>query len=566
MMPRWLAATAGLLILFAQPGAREPRTRDLLDLYKAPSRGTDPAAAAPAGVFVPPVADWRWYEGEAGCELSPIARQVDRVVRATMVKNPAISRLSTDRFLTTRRNAFGPTLMDGKAIFEAAGRLIEVADAEVDLMSFAIEPDAEPYLALVRAFERRLLSGRPLARPFRIRIYADHLSPLYKGAVARPRAKALLEPWLAIYRKHRLDPRAMPIEVYVHAHGPMFYHHGARYSVHDKLFIVDGRYVHIGGANPQAKNNFDHPERDTAAVMKGEIARAALDAFDGLWAESDFSCGIQETGGQYRSSCTNRRTPFAVEHDAAVVSPDLDAIGVSGRACLPMTILSKGKRGYSNFEGYTNPWAKGLLAAVASAERHVALTSPNMNAPPLQAALVEAIATRDVRVNLLLPYARNEDQVNFFGGLGSNTQSVNVIRACGVDARARSAAEFEQFRSRVEVAWWVAEGHTTRFSGDGAGCYHIKFASFDDRALIVGSGNLDDQSFYHSTETSILVDSEVVTRAVTEFVFLPEWRRAERVALWTRWTRAQPDGRQFPLEVMEPGAFGLCAGLSYSLK
>jgi len=483
-----------------------------------------------------------------------------------MAKNPGMSRVTSDRRITTHRNAFGPTLMDAKAIFEAAGRLIEAADAEVDLMSFAMEPDAEPYLALVRAFERRIVSGRPFAQPFRLRIYADQLSPLFKGAVARPTARALLQPWLAVFRKHHLDPRAIPIEVYVHAHGPMLYHHGARYAVHDKLVIVDGRYVHIGGANPQAKNNFDHPERDTAVVMKGEIAGAVLEAFDGLWSQADFSCGILEAGGEYRSLCTDRQTPFVVEHHATVASPDFNAVGLSERACLPMTILSKGKQGYSNLEGYSNAWAKGLLAAVAASERHIALTSPNMNTPPLQAALVEAVTERDVRVNVLLPYARNDEQVNFLGGQGSNAHSVNVIRACGLNARSRSAAQFQQFRSRVQVAWWVAEGQTTRFSGDGPGCYHIKFASFDDRALMVGSGNLDDQSFYHSTETSILVDSDVVTRAVTAFVFLPEWNRAERVDLWARWAHERPEGRTFLLEVLEPGAFGLCSGLSYSLK
>jgi phosphatidylserine/phosphatidylglycerophosphate/cardiolipin synthase-like enzyme len=189
-----------------------------------------------------------------------------------------------------------------------------------------------------------------------------------------------------------------------------------------------------------------------------------------------------------------------------------------------------------------------------------------MNTPPLHAALVEAVTARDVRVDLLLPFARNEDQVNFFGGFGSNAQSVDLIRACGVAARSRSAAAFQQFKNRVQVAWWVAEGQTRRFSGDGPGCYHIKFASFDDRALMVGSGNLDDQSFYHSTETSILVDSDVVTRAVAAFVFLPEWNRAERVDLWARWPHERPEGRTFPLEVLEPGAFGLCSALTYSLK
>ena len=483
-----------------------------------------------------------------------------------MRREGAEARLIDESRLTTRRNAFGPTLMDAEAIFTAAGRLIEAADREVDIMTFAVEPDSEPYLELVRAFGRRVASRPIVAAPYRLRIYTDHISTLFSGGLARRKAQSILKPWIDLFRAHRIDPQLVQIEVYVHAHGTPVYHHGARYSVHDKMLIADGAYLHIGGANPQAKNDFRHPERDTAIVVKGEVASAALDAFDALWKHANFACTVEADGRDYRSRCTDRQSPSEVEHADAVKHPSLDEFGVPATACLPITLISKGKRGYFNVAGYSNPWAKGVLAAVSTAERSIDLTSPNFNTPPLQGALVDAMAKRDVRVRLLLPYERNEIQVNGIGGFGSNSETIRVLRACAVVARGASEAEYRRVTANFSGGWWVAENQASRFTGDGPGCDHIKFASIDEQALIVGSANLDDQSFYHSSETSILIDNPVVTRAVSRFVFEPEWARSERFTLFTR-----PRGEAIPTtpsgpDVAGTDARGLCAGLGYSLK
>jgi phosphatidylserine/phosphatidylglycerophosphate/cardiolipin synthase-like enzyme len=240
--------------------------------------------------------------------------------------------------------------------------------------------------------------------------------------------------------------------------------------------------------------------------------------------------------------------------------------GVPQTACVPMTLLSKGKDGYFNVGGYDNSWAKGLLAAVSASTDAIDLTSPNFNTPPLEGALVEAMAKRNVRVRLLLPYERNETQVNSLGGYGSNAEAIRVLRTCAVVARASSEVEYSRLTSNFQGGWWVAEESRKRFTGDGPGCDHVKFASIDGRVLLVGSANLDDQSFYHSSETSILVDDPTITRTVSTFVFEPEWKRSERFALFTR-LRTDPilPPNNGP-EVPGTDARSLCAGLGYKLK
>jgi phosphatidylserine/phosphatidylglycerophosphate/cardiolipin synthase-like enzyme len=518
---------------------------------------------AGAAFSVPPVGEWAWYEGPTACSLSPVAESVDRVVRAISRRNPAAARVP-EALVTTRRNAVGPALMDSAAIFKAASRLIEIADREIDLMTFATEPDSDPYLDLVRGFERRLASGRPLARPFRIRLYTDHLSVLMMNGRARHKARTLLDPWMELFKRHGLDPQAVQIEAYVNAHGAFLYHRGGRYSVHDKLLVVDGAYLHIGGANPQSKNNYAHPERDTALVVKGDVGASALAAFDSLWSRTDFSCRIERAGGTYTSACADRRTPFTVVHDPVVTSRAAERAGVSSAACVPMMLLSKDRAGFENLGGYSNAWAKGLLAAVSASARTIALSSPNMNAPPLEGALVEAMGQRNVRVALLLPAERNEPQVNALGGYGSNENAMRVINACTVVARARSGPESQRLVTNFEPRWWVAEGDRAPFAGDGPGCFHAKFASFDGRTVIVGSGNLDDQSFFHSTETSLLIDDAVVTRRLSAVLFEPEWLRAQPVRLRPLLTPSGTDTGVF--DRLTSDARGLCSGLAYSLR
>lgn len=38
---------------------------------------------------------------------------------------------------------------------------------------------------------------------------------------------------------------------------------------------------------------------------------------------------------------------------------------------------------------------------------------------------------------------------------------------------------------------------------------HIKFAAYDDEVMIIGNGNQDSQSWFHSQEVNIMIDNKV---------------------------------------------------------
>lgn len=41
---------------------------------------------------------------------------------------------------------------------------------------------------------------------------------------------------------------------------------------------------------------------------------------------------------------------------------------------------------------------------------------------------------------------------------------------------------------------------------------HVKYAQFDDQVAIIGSGNQDTQSWYHSQEINVMVDSREIVK------------------------------------------------------
>jgi phosphatidylserine/phosphatidylglycerophosphate/cardiolipin synthase-like enzyme len=82
---------------------------------------------------------------------------------------------------------------------------------------------------------------------------------------------------------------------------------------------------------------------------------------------------------------------------------------------------------------------------------------------------------------------------------------------------------------------------------------HIKLLIADDSVAVQGSGNQDTQSWFHSQEVNILVDSPVVCRAWREGI-----ERNQNTALFGR---ANEDGCFYDKDGnLAPGSYGIDAG------
>jgi len=467
----------------------------------------------------------------------------------------------------TERNAVGPVL-HGAAIFFALAELVANARYEVGVRSGNINASdplgqiAEGARRLQRRLEEELRrhergEGPRPHHPVVIRIIPDLLLPIvfwplkFVGILTLLKRKCA-EGILGMF--NALDPRYVRVEVAVHQHvGPG--------EDHSKIVHVDGRCVHIGGANLHSNNSFDREERDTAYLYAGEVAQRALRAFDHSWhRETNFHAvlragpnGEVQPEGRSFNRGKIHTVGGAYEHPPAVLDPDWDALGI-GESCIPMFYLDKPKRPSFFANSIDHPIAQGLLAAMDGARSAIHMTAPNVNDEPVIDAAIYALM-RGVSVRLLLPYKRNLRKVTLPFGGGSNEDALkhlqrrltalrSLLEAGQVDLVRKSlSVEVDVSRTKplhewgqFEFRWWV---YNSRMIADGPGAYHIKLMTIDRTLVYNGSTNWDGQSLNRARETSVIVLDPTYAHDVDRYVFGREWNRRKGNPARTRMTPAR---------------------------
>lgn len=478
-----------------------------------------------------------WHTRSTGnCEFSPVA---DAVAKAAInidsdtgqpLHDSTSSPPIAPELVATTRNAVGPILrsharqlfrdelVSGEplssrfdrgplsdadypypTIYPALGDLIAGARFEVDIRIHRTDnsdPRTEILDGIARLHESVIeasLAGQQIhARPVIVRIFVNEgnaeqfLKDVHRMGVSH----SLVEVQVTSFQ-----PPLVPI--------PGFPAPGLDED-HAKIAIIDGAYVHIGGANPTKGNSYDRPEHDSAYLIKGEVAQAALADFDFGWTHPDtrlHTCEFNATGQVCDKSRSKR-----IDHDPRVLSPDWDEHGLPESACMPMVYLGNRGSGFLFIVGSDDhPIADGYYAAFRHAQEQILLTSPNL----IEDEVVDQIAAaleRGVATHAVIPMTRNGllealDLSQIFTG-SSNGGAFLALKA-QVDDAAQALLDFR----------WHAVG------SDGPGAAHVKYATFDRRVVFVGSTNLDRQSFRRAREVNIVIDDEETARRIEQAVF-----------------------------------------------
>ncbi len=79
--------------------------------------------------------------------------------------------------------------------------------------------------------------------------------------------------------------------------------------------------------------------------------------------------------------------------------------------------------------------------------------------------------------------------------------------------------------SALQVRWYSRDGVQPIVGAVGRPS-HVKYASFDGRVSIVGSANMDTQSWSHSREINVVVDDPAVTAAWDTALFEHDFARS----------------------------------------
>jgi len=218
--------------------------------------------------------------------------------------------------------------------------------------------------------------------------------------------------------------------------------------------------------------------------------------------------------------------------------------GVSGP--FPMALVNRSPYGPPNHRSVANPQNAAWLAGLRYAEKSVFIQTPTLNAEPLVPAIREACERGvDVFCFICLGYndavsddfdsfchysllillhgfyvaltfhvvfslveTMNFTDVNNQGELLPNQGGHNEMIAHSLYHSLSPAA-----RPRLHYAWYVAKDQTKPLvqSRRERSC-HIKLMIVDERVGIQGNGNQDTQSWYHSQEINVMIDSEEVCK------------------------------------------------------
>ncbi|WFD42403.1 hypothetical protein MPSI1_001046 [Malassezia psittaci] len=170
---------------------------------------------------------------------------------------------------------------------------------------------------------------------------------------------------------------------------------------------------------------------------------------------------------------------------------------------VPMALVNRRPFGTPGHSDIKNPQAAAWLAGFRYAQRHVFIQSPTLNAAPVKAAILGCVR-RGVRVELWLDLGFNDKSESMPFQGGTNEQVVSqLFKLLRQDGQGK-----EQL---LEVYWYTGKDMDRPLNAvrKQRNC-HVKFAAFDGRVAILGSGNQDTQSWFHSQEINVMVDSKQI--------------------------------------------------------
>ena len=435
--------------------------------------------------------------GDPGAGSTDACAPSERMTAIVTATHELVDRGSVpaERYLTLRNAGDPSVLIDGPAIFPAFHRAIASAQHEVDLQTYVWEVGSDPaneILAGLTELAHRRATEAPDAPPVVVRFLFDASTLNFGSRVDT------LPTMFASVDALALDPKRVTFEL-------AGFYHLAMGNLHVKTLVIDGERAIVTGANPQAHHNYAQPWRDAGYQLSGEIALALRDDFANAWLQGQlWTCGGVNNPDFLR--CSAPTEPLA-----ALVPASLPA-----GTCTPMLVATRAADANPLSNRTDNTQDQAFITAFATATDHIRMQTPNLNDDAAKAALVAAVE-RGVHVDIVLSKDFNDDSEVAPGQGGTNDDNVAKLYATLAADHVANACEL------LRIHWYSQDGGLTAVEGNGIYASHAKYASVDDALVIIGTANMDTQSWNNSREVNVVVDSGPLTRAWDEQLFLPDF-------------------------------------------
>ncbi|CAG8237011.1 unnamed protein product [Penicillium nalgiovense] len=225
---------------------------------------------------------------------------------------------------------------------------------------------------------------------------------------------------------------------------------------------------------------------------------------------------VHPRGDETRTQAVSRHLNTTIQPKTTGDAPDSEQDNMfSPYMILPrhepfaMAVVNREPFGSPNHSSIYTPQNAAWLSAINNAQHSIFIQTPNMNAEPLMEPLLNAVR-RGIVVSCYLCLGYNDAGELLPFQNGTNEMTAN---------RLYNSLKTDEEKSRLRVYYYVGKDQTRPIhnSFKKRSC-HIKLMIVDEQIAIQGNGNLDTQSFFHSQEVNVLIDSKLVCRAWTELI------------------------------------------------
>lgn len=166
---------------------------------------------------------------------------------------------------------------------------------------------------------------------------------------------------------------------------------------------------------------------------------------------------------------------------------------------VPIAMINRKPYGATNHLGVYTPQNEAWLSAVRNARSTVFIQTPDLNAAPLLPELLAAVRRGiEVTYYVCLGYNDAGELLPFQGGHNEGVANKLYVEL----------ADEPEARQRLHVHYYVAKDQDLPIHNKfkSRSC-HVKLMIVDGHIGIMGNGNQDTQSWYHSQEVNVMIDS-----------------------------------------------------------
>ncbi|KAF4982966.1 hypothetical protein FZEAL_1536 [Fusarium zealandicum] len=207
-----------------------------------------------------------------------------------------------------------------------------------------------------------------------------------------------------------------------------------------------------------------------------------------------------------RLQATNRQLNVAVENPVGPTGPEIQNgeemtpyIDTGTVQPVPMALVSRPAYGAIDSKSANVPQNEAWLSLIRNAKEHIFIQTPDLNAAPLVPALAAALK-RGIEVTYYVCFGYNDPGEMIPGQGGTNDQAAQALIA----SLPPNGAEHDLLHIYNYVG--RDQDHPIHQSFKSRSC-HIKLLIVDSTVGIQGSGNQDTQSWFHSQEINVMIDS-----------------------------------------------------------